>query len=264
MSAPYYQDDLVTLYHGDCRDVREWFDADVLVTDPPYGIRYRSAKNGPGQRLASQPPAAIAGDESLAVRDAVLDTWGDRPALVFGNWKTPPPAGTRTVLVWDKGSHVGMGDLRIPWKPNHEQVYVLGKGFSGKRSTGILTGHWVVTWASRGRSHPNEKPVSLLAELLAKCPSGVVADPFAGSGSTLIAAAQLGRRAVGVEIDEAYCEVIARRLGELGPAGGQPLVGDLDHVAQLDTAVDGGDEVCVGLHDPSMACAHHATQGVTV
>ena len=212
MSAPYYADDLVTLYHGDCREIREWLDAEVLVTDPPYGYRYRSNMGGPGYRLAAQGPDVIAGDESLDVRDAVLAAWGSRPALVFGNWRCCPPQGTRTVLVWDKGPGVGMGDLRIPWKPNHEQIYVLGDGFSGRRTTGVLAGHRVVSWASKGRKHPNMKPVSLLVELLQKCPPGVVADPLTGSGSTLLAARQLGRRVIGVEIDEGYCEITARRL----------------------------------------------------
>lgn len=211
---PYYQDELVTLYHGDCREIREWLDADVLVTDPPYGYRHASSWTG------AHKGKVIAGDESLTVRDDVLSAWGARPALVFGTWKCAPPAATRQVLVWDKGPAAGMGDLRIPWKPNHEQIYVLGHGFIGRRDSGILAGHRVVTWASKGRKHPNQKPVSLLAELLAKCPPGTVADPFAGSGSTLLATRQLGRRAIGVEIDEAYCEIIAKRLHD------QPL--DLD------------------------------------
>ena len=73
--TPYYQDDYVTLWHGDCLELADlWTCADVLVTDPPYGMEHRS---GWGAR-------PIAGDETTGARDAALAAWGDRPALVFG------------------------------------------------------------------------------------------------------------------------------------------------------------------------------------
>jgi len=204
---PYYQDDFVQLYHGDCREITEWLSADVLVTDPPYGYAYSSNQEGAHQGIV------IAGDSSLEARDAALTAWGDKPALVFGTWKCDIPARTRTVLAWDKGPASGMGDLALPWKPNWEMIYVLGSGFHGRRDSGVLTGR-TVTWASKGREHPNQKPVGLLAKLLAKCPSGAVADPFAGSGSTLVAAKMLGRRAIGVELEERYCDIAASRLAQ--------------------------------------------------
>jgi hypothetical protein len=140
--------------------------------------------------------------------------WGPRPALVFGSWKMPPVSGTHTVLVWDKGLAAGMGDLSVPWKPNWESIFVVGRGFIGSRDSSILTGN-VVTWASKGREHPNMKPTGLMSKLLAKCPpSWVVADPFAGSGSTLVAAKALGRKAIGIEVDERYCAVAAARLSQ--------------------------------------------------
>ena len=101
-----------------------------------------------------------------------------------------------------------MGDLSIPWFPCTEEVYVLGSGWVGSRSSGVLR------HVGRNEHHPTEKPLPLLHELLAKCPPGVIADPFAGSGSTLVAARNLGRLAVGVEIEERYCEAIATRLAQ--------------------------------------------------
>ena len=75
MSTPYYEDDQVTLYHGDCREITEWLEADVLVTDPPYGMNFQSRMRK-GPKLAR-----IAGDEDTTVRDAVAALWGpDRPA----------------------------------------------------------------------------------------------------------------------------------------------------------------------------------------
>lgn len=207
MTEPYYVDEHVTLYHGDCRVITDWLTADVLVTDPPYGYDHASNWEGP---YKNQP---IQQDESVTTRDAALTMWADKPALVFGSWKSTQPTGTRAVLVWDKGLASGMGDLKIPWKPNWEAIYVLGTGFHGTRDSGIITGN-VVTWASKGRDHPMQKPEGLLLKLLDKCPPGMVADPFAGSGTSLAAAKRLGRRAIGVEIEERYCELTARRLDQ--------------------------------------------------
>jgi DNA modification methylase len=144
----------------------------------------------------------------------VLALWQPKPALVFGSWRMPKPTGTHTVLIWDKGPAAGMGDLSVPWKPNTEEIYVIGKGFTGSRDSSIISGATVVTWASKGRDHPNMKPRALIEILLAKCPAGAVADPFAGSGSTLVAAKLNNRKAIGVEIDEKYCEIAASRLAQ--------------------------------------------------
>jgi site-specific DNA-methyltransferase (adenine-specific) len=205
---PYYADESVTLYHGDCREVTAWLDADVLVTDPPYGIDYHS--NQRRQTLAR----SIAGDKDARARDDVLFYWGDRPALVFGTWRIPRPAATRALLVWDTKGALGMGAMDLPWKPAHQEIYVLGKGFKGRRDSDVLTVAPVQSLGYNGREHPHEKPVTLMKQLIAKCPPGTVADPFAGSGSTLVAAKQLGRKAIGVELEDRYCEIIAKRLAQ--------------------------------------------------
>lgn len=209
----YYQDDLVTLHHGDCREIDAWQSADVLCMDPPYGIAYRSGSRR--EKLA----ASIVGDQDTSIRDGILEAWGSKPALVFGSPRIPRPAGWKMVLVWDKGGALGMGDLSIPWKPGHEEIYVLGKGgWRGNRTSDVIRCAPVQSTAANGRLHPHQKPVSLMAELVSKLPHGVVADPTAGVGSTLVAAASLGQRAIGVEVDEGYCEQIAKRL-ERGQRG---------------------------------------------
>lgn len=195
---PYYDHAGITIYHGDCREVLAWREAAALVTDPPYGMGYDSG-------WQSRP---IANDHSTATRDEVLALWGDRPALVFGRWSCPRPAGVRHLLIWDKGDWPGMGDLSLPWGPSTEEIYVLGSGFIGKRSGSVLR----VDRLTGAMLHPNEKPVPLLERLVGRCPEGPIADPFAGSGRTLVAAKNLGREAVGVEIEERYCEVAARSL----------------------------------------------------
>jgi DNA modification methylase len=209
VTAPYWTDGQVSLYHGDCREITEWLAADVLIMDPPYGVAYQSGWDGTLAR-------SIEGDQDTSLRDWVLEQWGDRPALVFGTWRIPRPAGTHTRLIWDTKGALGMGDLSIPWKPSDQEIYVLGRGFTGRRTSNIITCPPVQSMARNGRSHPHEKPVALLAadDLMGKCPPGVIADPTAGVGSTLIAAQLRGRPAIGVEIKERYCELAARRLSQ--------------------------------------------------
>lgn len=205
MRTPYYADDLVTLYHGDCLDTPEWLEADVLITDPPYGIDYRSGRVRTNR--------LINGDRTVDLRDDALALWGDRPALVFGSWKRPRPESARQLIVWDKRGGAGFsGDLAMPWADITEEIYVLGKGWTGRRRPAIYS---IPTLPSQNRpDHPTPKPVRLMAELIMYAPPGVIADPFAGSGPTLIAAREAGRRAVGVELDERYCEMIAKRLSQ--------------------------------------------------
>lgn len=212
MTGPYYQNDHVTLWHGDCREQTAWLEADVLVTDPPYGIDYQS--NSRRDTLAR----SIEGDKDTRARDTALGFWRkahgeDAPALVFGTWRIKRPSRTRQVLVWDTKGALGMGAMDLPWKPAHQEVYVIGRGFVGRRTSDVLTYAPVQSMSRNGREHPHQKPVPLMRDLISKT-TGIVADPFAGSGSTLVAAAMLGRRAVGIELDERYCEVIARRLAQ--------------------------------------------------
>lgn len=222
----FYQDELVTLIHGDCREETSWTEADVLLTDPPYGIDYQSGSRR--ETLA----ASIANDLDTSVRDAVLELWGDRPALVFGSWRIPHPPATQMRLIWDTKGALGMGDLSIPWKPSDQEIYVSGidegdrsdevyvlghtrsRGFSGRRDSNVITCPPVQSMARNGRTHPHEKPVALLAALIGKCPDGVLADPCAGSGSLGVAAKMLGRRAVLVESDVSYCRIAVERLAQ--------------------------------------------------
>ncbi len=211
LMTPYYEHAGITIYHGDCLEIVPSLSADVLVMDPPYGIDYSSGMTGHHGGVALP---GIYGDADTSLRDAVLALWGDRPAIVFGSWKRARPNATRAVLIWEKGDHVGMGDLAFPWKPNTEEVYVLGAGFSGHRGTSVLRFNAPTSWNSTsfGRQHPHEKPVDLMCELIGKCPTGTVVDPFMGSGTTLRAAKDLGRKAIGIEREERYCEIAAKRL----------------------------------------------------
>jgi DNA modification methylase len=197
---------------GDCLECLPLLTADAVVTDPPYGYNYES-NHAAKTTTAAWMNTTIANDHDTSARDAVL-TWADnRPWLSFGSWRIPKPAGVRGVLVWDKGPASGMGDLSFPWKGSWEEIYVGGKGWAGSRDEGVLKGHWVVTRASMGRTHPNEKPVSLMRELMKKLSRGcTVVDPFMGSGTTGVAAVHLGLRFVGVEMHRPYFDEACMRI----------------------------------------------------
>jgi site-specific DNA-methyltransferase (adenine-specific) len=199
-------------------EITEWLTADVLVTDPPYGIDgHLSAswkgRKPPGFKRRFDKPQW---DTSLDVRNRVLEMWGhERPAAVFASPKRlDDPAPFREVpLVWDKGN-IGMGDVSFPWGPSYELIYVSGPGWAGKREGSVINvGPHSPSQVTKV-GHPTPKPISLMERLVSKAPSGVVADPFAGGGATLIAARNLGRSAIGVELEERYCEIIAKRLAQ--------------------------------------------------
>ena len=213
----YYQDEHVTLWHGDCREVTGWLDADVLVTDPPYG---RAWRQGVLKGHHTDNLNGIANDHSTGVRDDVLTLWGDRPTACFGDLMLPPPVGTKQVLIYRKPSNAGLRGAMARFRRDAEAVYLLGEGLGsgiGGESSVLTTGATKVGSGEGlgGRTgHPNEKPLDVLHQIIEHLPHGVVADPFAGSGSTLLAARNMGRRALGVELEERYCEVIAGRLSQ--------------------------------------------------
>ena len=202
-----------TLYLADCMEVLPTLPkVDAVITDPPYGYNYASnhvAKTTTAEWMGK----TIYGDESTDLRDKVVQFADNRPWAFFGSWKMPKPHGTKGVLIWDKGPASGMGDLRFPWKCSWEEIYIGGKGWHGTRDEGVISGHWVVTRASMGRVHPNEKPVSLICKLLEKLPSSfAILDPFMGSGTTGVAAVQMGRKFIGIEREPKYFDIACERI----------------------------------------------------
>jgi DNA modification methylase len=223
VQKPYYSRGGVTLYHGDCSDIE--IECDLLVTDPPYGQEFKSGKSnrwGP-----------IEGDDDIAgiterLAHVLKSLRRGRHVYIFGT-KLPLTSLKLcgfTEIIWDKGI-IGMGDLSQPWGPQHENINFANyepsvanrkKGY-GKLSARLRKGSIVRSMrpnSARVKHHPMEKPVDILRQLIesSSVMGEIVYDPFAGSGSTLIAAALEGRIAIGCEFKERYCEAAAKRFEE--------------------------------------------------
>lgn len=223
----YYQDANVTIYHGDCLDVLPKLSpCDLLLTDPPYGVTYQSNHMvGRGVKPITNDGTRL----SLALYRQVLPLVKANHLLWFTRWDAWPDVWAilgqyyplRGLLVWDKGTP-GMGDLEH-WGLSYELIASAGSAkLSGSRDGSILKYNGV---ASGRRDHPTEKPASLLEYLIEKIQPSDVLDPFMGSGTTLVAAKRKGRKAIGIETDEEYCEIAARRCAQemaLGEAENVP------------------------------------------
>ena len=206
---PYYEDDFVTLFNGDCLELADvWTGADVLVTDPPYGIDW-----GVPERKGRKAIVSIANDLDLNARDAVLGLWGRvKPAVVFGSALKPMPEGTKQVLVWEKTMDAGVLGTVAGFRRNMEAIYLLGDfGKLPANKSSVIRSRTSTTHNAKNAGHAHSKPIDVM-QVLIEATGGVIADPFAGSGSTLVAARNLGRKVVGVELEEKYCELIAKRL----------------------------------------------------
>jgi hypothetical protein len=158
----------------------------------------------------------IANDGTTETRDAALAKWAHQgPALVFGSPRlSDPPGEWVDRLVWDK-KRPGMNGG--PWRYRHESIFV-SAGFERRSNASVS----ILTDFPEQSFHIHGKPIGLMTALVDCAPLGAtIADPFAGSGSTLVAAKNLGRRAIGVEFDERYCEIIAKRLAQDTLFGGE-------------------------------------------
>jgi site-specific DNA-methyltransferase (adenine-specific) len=213
--APYYQDEWTTIYHGDCRDVMEEVDleAAILLTDPPYGI---NAEQGQQQRAGRQDGNAMAPSSGYAIGG-----WDAEPvdmrtilqlkrlaphAIIWGgNYYALPPTGAW--LIWDKqtGSN-GYADCEMAWTSLTQAARLYSHQWKGMLRAS----------ERQKRIHPTQKPVQLMSWCLGFVEApGVVLDPFMGSGPVARAARDAGRKYIGIEISEQYCEwVVENRLSQ--------------------------------------------------
>lgn len=226
LPEPYYSDDLVTLYHGDCRAVlAEMSDESVaaVITDPPY--TERTHRNATTNRVGIDHALreAFAPIDDAALRSVLTDcgrvstgwvvsTLDYRHAVEFD---LEPPTGLRMLRlgVWVKTNPTPQITGDRPAQGWESIAYMHRADRRSKWSGGGAHGNYVAP-IPRPEGHPTTKPLPLVAQWVRwfTAPGDTILDPFAGSGTTLRAAKDEGRRAVGVELDERYCEVIAKRL----------------------------------------------------
>ena len=220
---PYYQDDAVMILHGDCREVLpEIGPVDLVLTDPPYGIGYVSARRTRLDRLRTP----VANDLDL---DVVASAWPaiiatlkpDRHWYAFASPRNLIAAqravgAFKQVLCWDKGDRGTVGDLEAGFGEAWEAILYGMKGrrpLNGSRPRSMIRLDWSATMDP---VHPTVKPIPLLGKLISwsSVEGETVLDPFMGSGTTLRAAKDLGRKAIGIEIEERYCEIAAQRMSQ--------------------------------------------------
>lgn len=207
MVKPYYQDETVTIYHGDCREVLPLLPkVDLVLTDPPYGIgkdgqKFSTGKHG-GRKAydfmgwdAQRPSAEIFQLILKASLNQII--WG-------GNYFADLLPATSGWLVWDKGQRINQSDGELAWT-----------SFQGALRIWTMNRVELLT---EGAAHPTQKPTKLIQLCVLHVEGQIkptlvntILDPFMGSGTTLKAAKLLGKQAIGIEIEERYCEIAAKR-----------------------------------------------------
>jgi DNA modification methylase len=216
---------MIELHNGDCLDIlRHIPDStiDAIITDPPYGMDYQSS-----WRIGAQRKRKIANDKRPFIwwmNEAYRILGDDTAIYCFTDWCNSEAFRTALELagfvvrsqgIWDRGAH-GMGDLRSQLAPQHDVIWFATKGkfkFPGSRPKSIFRSMRI---DGSVMVHPNEKPVDLMGQLITSIttPGQTVLDPFMGAGSTGVAALELNRQFVGVEMDTTYFEIASKRISD--------------------------------------------------
>ena len=212
---PYYQDDAVTIYHGDCREILPTLGRfDLLLTDPPYELTASGAGIATKRKYLSDIKGFT--DEGFDI-----DTLDHCENWICFCAKTQLPeliakasAMPRWMLcTWNKPNPTPLCNGN--YLPDTEYIV---HGFQSGRCFGSFRdkSRFIVFPAQQKNQHPNEKPVEVMTKFIAvgSQEGETILDPFMGSGTTLVAAKLEGRRAVGIELEERYCEIAAKRLSQ--------------------------------------------------
>ena len=202
---PVYDRDGITLYNADCLDVLPQIEADVVITDPPYNA---------GKNYGKMTNDKMPWPEWCAWWDGVLDLIPAPDVFAFMSqtaYRQYVRLGKREMdwsLVWNKP--LALAATAMPFMPHWEPIAYWGPT---RKRDGAFWGGDVLSYnvTKNVYGHPTEKPLNLMRDLVGRF-EGVILDPFAGSGTTLHAARDLGKQAIGIEISEQYCEIIIKRL----------------------------------------------------
>jgi site-specific DNA-methyltransferase (adenine-specific) len=218
--SPYYQDDAVTIYHGDCREITPRVTAEVLVTDPPYGVNLGGpdvGRNGRGGRHGLEKAAYCSYDDTY---ENYVEVIVPTVAAALNRVKRGAVFSGPHLQELPKAAAIGgvycpAGSGRHAWGFK-TFLPVLFYGTDPTLQHGAKPNVIQSTATADVNGHPCPKPLSWLRWLvgLTSVPGETIVDPFAGSGTTLRAAKDLGRRAIGIEIEERYCEIAAKRCAQ--------------------------------------------------
>ena len=224
---PYYDDGTCVIYHGDCREILPTLDPVPLVlTDPPYGIPAGAAF----VRLKS----TVIVDDGDAVHNVEVDGWRELVAFTDDAWFVEFGRNGPAPMAAMVAGHESVGFVAWRWylivkqapPPTPRPTFVSAweaalcsyKGIRVWHGTGYVPDRWIGMTPNRTGNgvHPTQKPIEPLTQLIGALSrdDATVLDPFMGSGTTLRAAKDLGRKAIGVEVDERYCEIAAKRLAQ--------------------------------------------------
>ena len=205
---PYYEHAGITIWHGDCREILPYLPkVDAVITDPPYGVDFRGKSTKHTTRR----------DDGYTVSDSDIGIEIVSLALGFADRGLVFP-GTRLMFKYPQPDDVGAvycpagaGIGRWGFTCFHPVL------FYGKRPSSALYPAGIESFEIAERNgHPCPKPLRWMkwAVGLASQEGETILDPFMGSGTTLVAAKNLGRKAIGIEIEERYCEIAAKRLAQ--------------------------------------------------
>ena len=226
MLSPYFERNGIQIYCGDCRDILPNLPkSDLIITDPPYGVDYDGGTTL-REKIAGDFNANMYRDVLPIIRKNAKDDaafyifYADGDAqIVIEVFSAVLKAGliVRNNLIWNK-SMAQFGALSAQYKQKHEPFlycHIRGKSPKWRGETNETT-VWDFKRASSNNFHPTQKPVGLIEKCIMNSSDrdDIVCDPFMGGGTTLVAAKLLGRKAVGIEINESYCETAAFRLSQ--------------------------------------------------
>lgn len=199
---PYYDKDGITIYNADCKQVLPFLPKfDLLLTDPPYGIGEKWAVDGAFKTAGGKLWSAKSewDSKTMDLEITIAMDKAEKSIIWGGNYYDLKPS--RGYLVWDKmQTGFSLADSELAWCswPATPRTYRFARA----------------QLASEGKVHPTQKPLGLMRFCIdiAGAKAQTVLDPFMGSGTTLVAAKLEGRKAVGIELNEKYCEAAVKRL----------------------------------------------------